>query len=110
MTKQIEDGVHEELVKQTRALFNDLRAIAPEFYTTKSFSRSLRLIDDGLVKFQIPMPAELAPSFAQGKALASEFDKMENAQGALTVLVDIWKILDVKEREANFKPANASLF
>ncbi len=110
MTKQIEDGVREELVKQTRSLFTDLRALAPEFYTTKSFSRSLQLIEDALVKFQIPMPAELAPSFAQGKALASELDKMDDPQGALTVLVDVWKILDTKEREENFRPANESLF
>lgn len=110
MSTEIEGGVRDELVKQTGSMFTSLHDLAPQFYITKTFSGSLKLIDTALTQLQVQMPAELQKSFAQGKVLAAELDGMDDAQGALTVLVDIWKILEPKERQEDFQPASDALY
>ncbi|MBO9665819.1 MAG: hypothetical protein J7501_03295 [Bdellovibrio sp.] len=110
LTSQVEQGLREELVAQTKPYFADIRQFVDAFYRSRTFSNSLDLIRQVLVKFKVTLNTELQQNLTQGLQLAQEMETMSDPQGALTVLVDIWKMLTPDDRTRYFKSQNSELY
>ncbi len=106
----IESGLTEEFQKKTTPLFAEVRALLAKLAATKTLSETLRLIDDAVKQFEVELTPELQASMLQGRKLAVGLDRMSDAQSALTVIVDVWRMLTPAEREQNFKPVNETLY
>lgn len=106
----IEEGLSVEMVKTMKPLFADARSFLTRFSATKTLSQALALIDEAIVTFAMELPPELQKSMKQGKGLAKGLDRMDDEQGALTVLVDIWRMLTGPERTEIMKPGNEELY
>jgi hypothetical protein len=106
----IEEGLSVEMVNTMKPLFTDARSFLNRFAETKTLSQALALIDEAVIKFAMELPPELQKSMKQGKGLAKGLDRMEDEQGALTVLVDVWRMLTAPERAEIMKPGNEELY
>jgi hypothetical protein len=106
----IEEGLSVEMVNTMKPLFTDARSFLVRFVETKTLSQALTLLDEAILKFEIELPPELMKSMKQGKGLAKGLDRMEDEQGALTVLVDVWRMLTGPERTEIMKPGNEELY
>lgn len=106
----IEEGLSVEMVNTMKPLFVDARSFLARFTETKTLSQALALIDEAVLKFEMELPPDLQKSMKQGKGLAKGLDRMEDEQGALTVLVDVWRMLTPQERTDVMKPGNEELY
>ncbi|XGC80443.1 hypothetical protein ACES2L_14015 [Bdellovibrio bacteriovorus] len=106
----IEQGIAEELKAETEPLFIEFENLIFKMQRAVTLSQSLKIIEAVIAKFQIPLDQELKRSLAQGKHIASGLDSMQDAQGGLTVIVDIWRILTPEEKALYIKEGNEELY
>lgn len=106
----IEEGFRTELINTTRPLFNDAKLLLDSYKKVTRLSQALALIENAIQKFQVELDPELLKSLKQGRRIATGLDAMNDAQGALSVLVDVWRILTPLERREKIKPANEDLY
>lgn len=106
----ISEGVNTELKKQTSSLLTDVRGLANQLYSATLFSKALQLVEGAIVKFKVVLPPETQKSIQQGRLIAQDLDGLSTPQAGLTVLIDLWNILDAKERADYFQKENQSLY
>lgn len=106
----LEEGFRTELIRSTDPLFVTLRALVAELKEVKTLSQTMAIIQKGVDQFQVKLESTLAKSIAQGQSLGRDLDQMNDAQGALQVIVDVWRLLTPAERLEKFKPANEQLY
>lgn len=106
----VSEGVRAELKKQTAALFADVKPLISNLYASQNFSKALQMVEDAIVKFKVEVSQETKKSINQGRVIAKDLDVLKDPQSGLTVLIDIWSVLSVADREAYFKKENESLF
>lgn len=104
------DGLRAELKSQTGTLFADMSSRAGQLYTAKYFSKALVVVEGMIEKFQVKLEGDVERRLAHGRIIAADLDGLKDAQGGLTVLIDIWKGLTLEEREKYFKTENESLY
>lgn len=103
-------GVREELVLQTKPLFQDVNNFITELDNAQTLSQTLQALEQAIQYFEIELPLELQKSFSQGQHLAQLLDKLTDSQDGLTLIIEVWKILTPEERATNFKPLNEELY
>jgi hypothetical protein len=106
----IENGFRTELVKTTEPLFAEVRGLLESFKTLKTLSETLDLIDVAIKKFEVILDPGIAKTMAQGRKLGRGLDHLQDAQGALTVIVDVWSMLTSQERVDKIRSANEELY
>lgn len=106
----IETSLQEELPKQTKPLFTEIAALIEQMKRTTTLSQVLNLVDKTIKEFEVDVPQELLKSMQQGRIIAQGLDSMQDSQGGLRVLIDIWKILSPKEQAEYFQAVNDSLY
>ncbi|UOF00849.1 hypothetical protein [Bdellovibrio reynosensis] len=106
----IEEGITEELKAETDPLFVEFENLIHKMQRAVTLSQNLTIIEAVIAKFQITLDPELNRSLAQGKLIASGLDNMHDAQGGLTVIVDIWRILTPEEKATYIKDGNEELY
>ena len=106
----ISQGLSEQLPKTMNPLFADARSFLARFEQTKTLAQALALLDEAILKFEMELPPELQKSMQQGKGLAKGLERMDDEQGALTVLIDVWRMLTPQERAEIMKPVNEELY
>lgn len=110
LSAMVEEGVKAELEQQTKTLFAEAEPLVQQFYATKEFGDALDLLDQAIVKFEISLEPGLVDSLNEGKKIGAGLKRMNSPQRALTVLIDVWNMLNPAEREANFKTASPDLY
>lgn len=106
----IAEGFKIELIKNTDPLFATVDSLLRQLRAAKTLSEAITLVNVAIKTLKVQLSPQLAQSMEQGKKLALALDQLKDAQGALTVIVDIWLILTPKERLQQFKPVNAQLY
>lgn len=106
----VSEGVKAELKKQTEDLFKDLKPAVTELYGTSDFVKGTQILEGAIAKVKVELPSEVNRSLSQGRLIAKGLNNLTNAQGGLTILIDIWRFLTPEERELNFKKENESLY
>lgn len=106
----IEDGLQKELVATTEPLFADAERLLSELYSSHTLSQILALIENTLAQFEIKLDDKLLSSLKQGHNIARGLDRMQDAQSALTVIIDVWRMLTPEEQSQHFKTANEELY
>lgn len=106
----IEEGLQKELVATTEPLFAEAEQLLGELYATTTLSQILALVESTVAKFKIKLDEKLLNSLKQGHGIASGLDRMNDAQSALTVLIDVWRMLTPEEQATYFKDANEELY
>lgn len=110
LPKVIEEGFRSELIKTTEPLFAEVRRLLRAFKRVKTLAEALNLLEGAVVKFKVTLSPELSRNLKQGQSLARGLDKIHDAQGALTVIVDLWRMLTPQERAQKIKPASRELY
>ncbi|MNJ92855.1 hypothetical protein D3C87_105290 [compost metagenome] len=110
LSPMIEEGVRDELKAQAGPLFMDARPLVEEFYGISSFPEALKLLEAAIAQFEIELTPELAKSLQDGNQIAYGLRRMNEPQRALTVLIDVWRMLTPEEREQSFKSASEDLY
>lgn len=103
-------NLQEALQKQTKDLLAQAQSLIQKFYAAKKFSQALNVVDGVIRQYKVALPRDLQKTFSAGKQIGQELDLYADEQGALTVLIDVWKMLDTNERVQYFKPVNADLY
>ncbi|KYG67326.1 hypothetical protein AZI86_10030 [Bdellovibrio bacteriovorus] len=106
----ISEGVSAELKKQTTPMFQQAQKSIVRLDEARSLSQTLKALDEALAQFGFEVPKTLRTSLQQGRQLGRSIDAAKDAQGGLTVLVDVWRMLSAQERASYFKPLSSSLY
>lgn len=106
----VRDGVTTELKLQTKPLFNKAQEAIRHLDEARTLSQTLRALDQSIAAFAMALPAEFKTSLQKGRTLAKSIDAAKDAQGGLTVLIDVWRILNAKDRVSYFKPVSTDLY
>ncbi|WP_374029136.1 hypothetical protein [Bdellovibrio bacteriovorus] len=106
----IQEGVREELLAQTKPLFTDIHQLLQGLQNSATLSETLNLVEAAIRKFEVSLPPELQKSLQQGRLIGAGLDHIQDAQGGLTVLIDIWRILTPAEQAIYFKAVNEDLY
>jgi hypothetical protein len=59
---------------------------------------------------KIDLPEDISKKLLQGQEIAKGLMTCNSAQSAMSVLVNVWYLLDANERETNIKSVNSELF
>jgi len=110
LPKEVSDGVRAELKKQTQTLFANLRPLVDQLYTATVFSKAISLIDSVIAQFGVNLQADQALSLKQGHQIGKDLDSLSGAQGALTLLIDVWKVLSPDQRQQYFQTESSALY
>jgi len=110
MPKIVEEGFTTELIKATDPVFADLRVVIEELKAVTTLNQLLTVVESTVVKFKVTLEPETLQSMTQGRKLAQGLDQMQDAQDALSVIVEVWAMLTPQERLEKIKPANDELY
>ncbi|WP_413587140.1 hypothetical protein [Bdellovibrio sp. HCB274] len=110
LTPPVEEGLHSEITLQTKPYFAKIADFTEKFYSSTNFYFNLTLIKNLITDFEVELDQEMARQLNQGMMVGQGVERIRDSQGALTVLVDVWKMLTPDERTEYFKPANDDLY
>ncbi|WP_413581028.1 hypothetical protein [Bdellovibrio sp. HCB288] len=110
LTPPVEDGLRSEITLQTKPYFAKMSEFTQKFYGSKNFFFNLKLIQQLIVDFEVTLEPETSRQLDQGLLVGRGVEQIRDSQGALTVLIDVWKMLTPDERKEYFAPANDDLY
>ncbi|WP_413578177.1 hypothetical protein ACLVWU_06505 [Bdellovibrio sp. HCB290] len=110
LTPPVEDGLRTEITLQTKPYFAKIAEFTDKFYHSTSFLFNLKLIQSLIVDFEVALDQETNQQLNQGLLVGQGVDSIRDSQGALTVLIDVWKMLTPDERSEYFASANEELY
>ncbi|QLY26731.1 hypothetical protein [Bdellovibrio sp. KM01] len=110
LSAPVEEGLISEISAQTRPYFSKMAAFTKSFYESTNFYKNLGLIQQLLKEFEVTLPDEYSKQLNQGLQIGHGIEVISDAQGALTVLVDVWRTLTPEEREKYYGSANETLY
>lgn len=110
LPRVIGEGFKAELIQNTDPLFATLDSLVKDLRRAETLSKVIAVIKIAIDELKIKLSPQLARSIAQGESLGRALDKTQDAQGALTVIVDVWLVLTPQERIQEFKPTNLELY
>ncbi|WP_413288852.1 hypothetical protein [Bdellovibrio sp. HCB337] len=106
----VSSGVKAELKKQTSALFADVKPLIQQLYAAETFPKALVMVEDAIAKFKVQITSQTQASINQGHVIAKDLEALRDPQAGLTILIDIWGILNEADRKAYFQKENESLY
>ncbi|WP_413560896.1 hypothetical protein [Bdellovibrio sp. HCB209] len=106
----VEEGLTTEIGIQTKPYFAKMAAFTKSFYESTNFYKNMQLIQQLMAEFEVTLPDDLNKQMSQGLLIGRGIEVTRDSQGALTVLIDVWKMLTPAEREEYFSAANNELY
>ncbi|MGZ6466425.1 MAG: hypothetical protein ACXWQJ_04015 [Bdellovibrionota bacterium] len=111
-------GLSEELMRPVtaaiRAEYSRYRPgfaqMAVSLEKADSFAQAVKSVKVALAKFDVKLPEEQAALVTKADKLVVSLDEMETSQDALTLLIDVWRLVPENSREAVFKPVVPELY
>ena len=110
LSKIMADGVREELKQATDVKFDDVQKVIPKFYSEKNFPSALATVDALIRQMQIELPEDAKNKLQLARIVSHDLENLNDAQGGLTILIDIWRMLTPGERDYYVKSENEALY
>ncbi len=110
LSAPIEEGLINEITAQTKPYFEKIAVFTKAFYESSNFYKNLGLIQQLLKEFEVTLPDDFNKQLNDGLLIGRGIELIKDAQGALTVLVDVWRTLTPAEREEYYASANETLY
>jgi hypothetical protein len=84
--------------------------MANSMENAKDFGQAVNAVKKALARFDVKLPPEQAVLLGKADNLAKELATMESSQDALTLLIDVWRLVPADKREQIFKPVVPDLY
>ena len=110
LSPPVEEGLIKEIEAQTKPYFSKMAEFTRAFYESTNFYTNLQVLQKLIKDFDVTLTAEMAAQLRQGLLIGQGVEMIRDAQGALTVLIDVWKILTAEERAQYYAAANEDLY
>lgn len=101
--------LEKEIPNEVNPLITKGLDIAKKIDATSSFAELDSLIHEAIAEFELELDPDKLKQLETGKQIAKLL-KFNNAQGALTLLIEIWNSLTPQERVENFKKSSPDLY
>lgn len=106
----VQNAIVAELSFQKKWVMDLGQKLSVELSKASKFGHLMEIANRTIQAEKIELSPEYKLMLDRGEQLAKDLSICQNPQAALRVIVDVWVLLDDKQREELIKPVNSSLY
>lgn len=84
--------------------------MADSLENAQNFAQAVRAVKTALATLKVKLPEQQASLIGKADAMVKSLATMETSQDALALLIDVWRLVPVANREQVFKPVVPELY
>lgn len=110
LTPTLEKAAISAIGGEYKNLRPSIEKMAKSLDSAENFQDALDALENATNELKIPLGKEEADLLQKGNDLAKELAQMESSQDALTLIINVWRMVPPEDREAAFKERSPDIY